>query len=809
MDISFLTGCEPVDIQHRQLFDAINALLDACEGGADREALKKSLNFLSDYTVKHFFDEEQILKKYGFSNLAGHHQYHEAFKKTVRDFEHEFILKGISDALVQGVQDKIGKWLIEHIKGQDFQWAKELKGRAPDMFSAVPPPAGCVTRTLAAEPDNPVTRTQPAGEAPAPVTPPKDKASANSENHDPAKKRRAASIQIKITVLPPVLVFVSVVIMAVIGILNMRDLAHTAAVIIIESKLKGDMITFRNILADSFGDLRLENGKLTNSAGTPLDGHYEIIDRIVKDLNISAGVFIRDNSGFRRVLTGSSGKKPEDISIDAANAAREPLLAGRDYTGDLRVQGVHYIGSYEPLFRAPADKTVIGALFVGVEMSTVDRIIAGRSGRLVITIGAAAAALLLFAAAFSFVFVRALVINPLKKITGALEKAADGDIARQIRLRPGDEIGDIAGHFDRTLENLKRLVIIIGNEAGAVDDIGRDLSQNMTRTTGAMDRITSGIGRMQEQINTQSESVAATGAAMEKITENIGQLNGEIETQIESVAWSSSAIEKMLTSIESVTCVSRTNSENVSRLAEASEVGRAGLRAVAEDMQGIARESEGLLEINSVLSSIASQTNLLSMNAAIEAAHAGEAGRGFAVVADEIRKLAESSGKQSKTISTVLKKIKDSITRISAATGAVLDKFGTIEADVKIVSEHEDQIRSAMEEQTSGSKQILEALDKLNEITRMVRSTADQMRAESQEIIGRGQNLNLATAGIADGMSAIADCAAEVNDAVARVNAISVKNGSNIDVLKEAISRFTIADDPPSTGAEKTGERHK
>jgi methyl-accepting chemotaxis protein len=176
------------------------------------------------------------------------------------------------------------------------------------------------------------------------------------------------------------------------------------------------------------------------------------------------------------------------------------------------------------------------------------------------------------------------------------------------------------------------------------------------------------------------------------------------------VAQSSSAIEEMLANIQSVTSTLVKNADNVTELIDASEIGRGGLQEVAADIQEIARESEGLLEINAVMENTASQTNLLLMNAAIEAAHAGEAGKGFAVVADEIRKLAESSGEQSKTISAVLKKIKDSIDKITASTDNVLNKFEAIESGVKTVADQEENIRNAMEEQGAGSKQILDAI---------------------------------------------------------------------------------------------------
>jgi methyl-accepting chemotaxis protein len=134
----------------------------------------------------------------------------------------------------------------------------------------------------------------------------------------------------------------------------------------------------------------------------------------------------------------------------------------------------------------------------------------------------------------------------------------------------------------------------------------------------------------------------------------------------------------MMTNIQMLVGTLVKNAGNVRDLMEASASGRNGLEKVAANSKEIARESEGILEINAVMENIASQTNLLSMNAAIEAAHAGEAGKGFAVVADEIRKLAESSGEQSKTIGTVLKKIKDSIDKITRSTENVLEKFEAI-----------------------------------------------------------------------------------------------------------------------------------
>jgi methyl-accepting chemotaxis protein len=234
------------------------------------------------------------------------------------------------------------------------------------------------------------------------------------------------------------------------------------------------------------------------------------------------------------------------------------------------------------------------------------------------------------------------------------------------------------------------------------------------------------------------------------------------------------------------------NTGNVKELMDASEVGRTGLQEVASDIQEIARESEGLLEINAVMENIASQTNLLSMNAAIEAAHAGEAGKGFAVVADEIRKLAENSGEQSKTISTVLKKIKDSIDKITKSTDSVLKKFEAIDEGVRTVSDQEGNIRNAMEEQSAGSKQILEAIGQLNDVTQMVKGGSQEMLEGSRQVIEESKNLELVTQAISSGMNEMASGADQINVAVTRVNTISGTNKESINVLVQEVSKFKI-----------------
>jgi len=795
LDDSFLTGCELIDGQHGQLIKAVNALLDTCEEGKGGEELTKSLEFLNQYTINHFFDEEQLLKKHNYTDFYHHHQYHESFTKKVRDFSRQYALEGSSDDLIEKMEKQLGSWLVEHIKGQDFRWAEELRKKAPELFNESFKERFKDSRAG----DTPVRETKAITQA------------------KPEKKQRKTSIAVKITCLSSLLLFVTILVMTILGVYYMQNLAMATAVAEVSYRLNGGMIIFKKQINETYGALDFRNNQLVDSSGRSIEGHDEFLDNISRELDIAATIFVHDISGFRRLVTtllDENGNRINGTRLLATNAALKPLSAGQAYMGEqVVIAGIPYIGYYEPIFSPSGE--LIGALFLGVEISSVETIIKEGSSRLMLTMVLVAAFLLAISLALNFGALRSWILSPMRKIIGALHKVEEGDIARQLRLPPGDEMGEIARHLDKTLENLKHLVMIIQNEAEAVDDIGEDLSANMDRTASAMNEINAAVQYIQRQITSQSSSIGATNDSIERITGNINKLSREIDIQSTNVSQSSSAIEELLANIESVTRIIRTNSENVTNLTEASETGKASLQAVASDIQEIARESEGLMAINAVMENIASQTNLLSMNAAIEAAHAGESGRGFAVVAAEIRKLAENSTSQSNTISTVLKKIRDSMAKISNATGQVLAKFEAIDSNVKTVSSQEEQIRNAMEEQSSGSRQILEAVEKLNEITRSVKSGSVEMLKESEEIINQGSSLRQVTSEITERMDEMAYRSGEVNSSVSHVNTISRKNKSNIDILREAITHFTITDkyyawdDSYLIGDKHVDEQHK
>lgn len=227
-------------------------------------------------------------------------------------------------------------------------------------------------------------------------------------------------------------------------------------------------------------------------------------------------------------------------------------------------------------------------------------------------------------------------------------------------------------------------------------------------------------------------------------------------------------------------------------LTEATSEGKKTILSSGTVTQKIAEESGSLIEASSVIQNIASQTNLLAMNAAIEAAHAGEAGKGFAVVADEIRKLAEEAGTQGKTITATLKNLGEEIEGLADSAKIVEEKFNVIFSLSENVQTMSTELNAAMHEQENGSREILAAIKTINAVTTEVKEGAGKMLLGGKNVAGEMQKLNRLTSEIRDNMNEMSTGVTQISNSVNDVNGLAQKNKDSIDNLAREVGVFMV-----------------
>ena len=386
------------------------------------------------------------------------------------------------------------------------------------------------------------------------------------------------------------------------------------------------------------------------------------------------------------------------------------------------------------------------------------------------------------------------IVTPIKEFTKILKDISEGegDLTRTISISSKDEIGSMADYFNETFAKIRKLVALVQNQSSKLGDVSVNLSSNMTETASAINEISANIKSINSQTVNQSASVTETSSTMEQISHGITRLNSLINEQASNINESSAAINELIQNMEVATTTLIRNADNINHLTETSESGKTALDKITNAIQEVADESRSLMEISGVIQNIASETNLLAMNAAIEAAHAGETGKGFAVVADEVRKLAESSSAQTKTIEAALRKITSSIKVVTDFAKDVVEKFVLIEKEVNTVSQQEHSIRRTMEEQSANSKNVLSSINTLRDITQKVQKSSVEMLEGSNQITQEAKNMSTITQEIHGGMNEMAAGADQITEAVTTVNNLTADTKNSIDALTSEVNKFKV-----------------
>ena len=401
--------------------------------------------------------------------------------------------------------------------------------------------------------------------------------------------------------------------------------------------------------------------------------------------------------------------------------------------------------------------------------------------------------LLMFIVYFTLAIIAA---RALKRYFARLEtlfgKIAAGDLTDRVIIKRQDEIGRLMTHLNMATEHSHAMLLALKEESDKMTAIGSDLSSTMEETAAAVKEITNNTEAVKEKALMQAAGVTETAATTEQIQEKLNLLVEGISTQSENIRQSSTLITNTAENMLRVNKILSQNDTLIKTAYGQMKAGTDGARAANEFITRIAEKSEALLEASQVIQNIASQTNLLAMNAAIEAAHAGESGKGFAVVADEIRKLAEESNMQGKQIGAVIKESTEIIAQVSEAGIQAEKTFIDVYDLISQISSKEDSIVNLMHEQEENGTHVLSAIETINKVTKEVSSASVEMLEGGKQIVTEMQKLAQITRETTDSMTEIASGAEQITNAIEDVVSITVENKASIMKLAQEVNKFKI-----------------
>jgi methyl-accepting chemotaxis protein len=370
--------------------------------------------------------------------------------------------------------------------------------------------------------------------------------------------------------------------------------------------------------------------------------------------------------------------------------------------------------------------------------------------------------------------------------------SAKKDLTRRISICSVDEVGTIAGMVNSFCENMETGMREIKAGQGSLSESGLKLEEDASGMALSLERISEAVEQIRLKTGEQMHSVAESSTAVHRISKNIESLDNSISTQAASMSQASAAVEEMIGNIASIGGVTEKMAVQFRTVGEAAATGTAIQQESGGKINEIVEQSQALQEANRSIATIAAQTNLLAMNAAIEAAHAGEAGRGFSVVADEIRKLAETSSGESQKISAELKQIVETINHIVKNAKAAEQSFVQVSARVNDTGKLVQEVDNAIREQKEGAGQVMEALKIMNDETALVKTGSGEMSEGNESMLKEIGALQDQSREIDGSISGMAEEIKTVNTGAREISALALTNQESIKSISKIVDSFEV-----------------
>jgi methyl-accepting chemotaxis protein len=364
------------------------------------------------------------------------------------------------------------------------------------------------------------------------------------------------------------------------------------------------------------------------------------------------------------------------------------------------------------------------------------------------------------------IFVSSKIVQNIKKLNDRVGQISqgDGDLTKRIEIDTQDETKILADKVNDFISNVHQVITSV--------------YQNMQVLIEVNNTVNSEISQLIDSINTQAESVSEITAVSQELSANTTTVSDNLNSQVSSINQTTAAIEELSASSMEIAA----NAESVSKLAAAAyneaDQNSLNMRKNTEAMDLIKTNSEQINQIIKVITDIAEQTNLLALNAAIEAARAGEHGKGFAVVADEVRKLSERTGESSKEITELIVKTVNNIEGAVEISTLAEESTEKLKKDISEVSEVISQISHAVKEETKANSEIVIAMENISNVSEQINNALKEQEKGAEELSQSMTHINKSS---------------QVNQEVAdKLSTVSTKLDDNINNLKELINKFKI-----------------